>query len=64
LRQRVIAAHHLDAMEPGEMEPYIMHRLRLVGWNGNPTFEPRVFAELYTATGACRAGSTRSSTAC
>lgn len=51
LRQRVIAAHHLDAMEPGEMEPYIMHRLRLVGWNGNPTFEPRVFAELYTATG-------------
>lgn len=51
LRQRVIAAHHLDAMEPGEMEPYIMHRLRLVGWNGNPTFDPRVFAELYTATG-------------
>lgn len=50
LRQRVIAAHHLDAMEPGEMEPYIKHRLRLVGWNGNPGFDARVFAELFTAT--------------
>jgi putative secretion ATPase (PEP-CTERM system associated) len=50
LRQRVIAAHHLEAMEPGEVEPYVMHRLKLVGWAGNPTFEPRMFAELYTAT--------------
>lgn len=51
LRQRVIAAHHLEAMEPSEIEPYILHRLRLVGWNGNPVFDQRVFAELYTATG-------------
>jgi len=51
LRQRVIAAHHLEAMEPEEVEPYIMHRLRLVGWQGNPAFEPRLFGELYTATG-------------
>ncbi|RVU03621.1 general secretion pathway protein [Novosphingobium umbonatum] len=50
LRQRVIAAHHLDAMEPGELEPYISHRLAVVGWNGNPVFDQRVFAELYTAT--------------
>jgi hypothetical protein len=54
LRQRVIAAHHLDAMEPGEMEPYIMHRLRLVGWNGNPTFDPRVFAEIHRDRGVPR----------
>ena len=51
LRQRVIAAHHLDPMEPQEIEPYIMHRLALVGWNGSPSFEPRVFEALYTATG-------------
>ena len=50
LRQRVIAAHHLDPMEPGEVEPYILHRLKLVGWNGNPAFDARVFAELYTAS--------------
>ncbi len=51
LRQRVIAAHHLDAMESGEVEPYILHRLKCVGWNGHPAFDARVFAELYTATG-------------
>lgn len=51
LRQRVIAAHHLEAMEPGEVEPYIIHRLRLVGWQGNPAFDSRVFGELHAATG-------------
>ena len=51
LRQRVIAAHHLDPMEASEVEPYILHRLRLVGWNGNPAFDQRVFREIYTATG-------------
>ena len=50
LRQRVIAAHHLEAMEPGEIEAYILHRLRLVGWDSNPVFDQRVFAELHTAT--------------
>ncbi|MBU6268113.1 MAG: XrtA-associated ATPase [Sphingomonadales bacterium] len=50
LRQRVIAAHHLDAMESGEVEPYVLHRLKCVGWNGDPEFDERVFAELYTAT--------------
>lgn len=51
LRQRVIAAHHLDPMEPGELEPYIKHRLACVGWRGNPEFDQRVFAEMYEATG-------------
>jgi len=51
LRQRVIAAHHLEPMEAGEIEPYIMHRLKLVGWNGNPSFDQSVFAELHAATG-------------
>lgn len=51
LRQRVIAAHHLEAMEKGEIEPYILHRLEKVGWNGNPQFDQRVFTELYEASG-------------
>ncbi len=51
LRQRVIAAHHLAAMEPGEIEPYIKHRLECVGWSGNPDFDQRVFTEMYDATG-------------
>ena len=50
LRQRVIAAHHLEAMGASEIEPYITHRLQCVGWDGNPAFDQRVFAELFDAT--------------
>jgi putative secretion ATPase (PEP-CTERM system associated) len=51
LRQRVIAAHHLDAMELGEVQQYIEHRLKCVGWNANPKFDQRVFTEIFEATG-------------
>lgn len=50
LRQRIIATHHLEAMLPEELEPYITHRLRLVGWTGNPAMLPDVFDELWRAT--------------
>lgn len=51
LRQRVIASHHLDAMEPAEVGVYIEHRLACVGWKGNPTFDPGVYKDLARATG-------------
>ena len=51
LRQRVIAAHHLDAMQPGEIEPYVRHRLTHVGWKGKPDFERGVFVRMHKATG-------------
>ena len=51
LRQRVIAAHHLEAMEREEIEPYVLHRLKHVGWTGNPAIDQRVFADLHDATG-------------
>lgn len=51
LRQRVIAAHHLGPMESDELQPYIEHRLGCVGWEGNPAWDQRVFAEMYQATG-------------
>ncbi|MES2753754.1 MAG: AAA family ATPase [Pseudomonadota bacterium] len=47
LRQRVIALHHLDPMEAGEVEPYMAHRLNLVGWNGRPRFTGDAFDALY-----------------
>lgn len=50
LRQRVIAAHHLEPMEGGEIEPYVLHRLKQVGWAGNPSFDQRVFTELHEAS--------------
>ncbi len=51
LRQRIVAAHHLEAMETTEVQPYIEHRMKCVGWEGNPAFDQRVFAEIHAATG-------------
>ena len=51
LRQRVIAANHLEAMELGEVQAYIEHRLKCVGWVGNPQFDQGVYTELYEASG-------------
>ena len=51
LRQRVIAAHHLDAMEADELRPYVEHRLRLVGWNGRPALAADIYPKLHQASG-------------
>jgi general secretion pathway protein A len=51
LRQRVIAAHHLEPMGVEEIDPYLTHRLRLVGWKGHPTFTPAVLGEIHQVTG-------------
>lgn len=50
LRQRVIATHHLEPMLASEVEPYIRHRLTLVGWQDNPRFTGDAFAAIYAAT--------------
>ncbi len=47
LRQRVIATHHLEPMQAHEIEPYIVHRLSLAGWTGNPQFTPEAHAAMY-----------------
>jgi putative secretion ATPase (PEP-CTERM system associated) len=51
LRQRVIAQHHLEPIGREEVEPYLLHRLRQVGWNGDPAFDPALFGAIYEATG-------------
>ena len=51
LRQRVIASHHLEAMEAGEVEAYLIHRLSVVGWEGRPGFERDAYASLYRHSG-------------
>ncbi|PSJ39865.1 ExeA family protein [Allosphingosinicella deserti] len=51
LRQRVIAAHHLDAMEPAEIEPYIVHRLAIAGWTGRPSFDAPAYAAMHRHSG-------------
>jgi general secretion pathway protein A len=50
LRQRVIAIHHLDPMQPDEVAGYVAHRLQTAGWNGRPDFADDCFPLLYRAT--------------
>ncbi|UZK66493.1 ExeA family protein [Sphingomonas sp. M1-B02] len=51
LRQRVIAMHHLEPMEAAEVEPYLMHRLSCVGWNGKPRFTHDAVTAIYRWSG-------------
>jgi putative secretion ATPase (PEP-CTERM system associated) len=50
LRQRVIATHHLDPMEANEVEPYVVHRLAVAGWQGRPSFGAEAAAAVYRHT--------------
>ena len=50
LRQRVIASYHLGPLGPEETQAYIEHRLGLVGWQGDPTFEAGAYAAIHDAT--------------
>lgn len=47
LRQRVIAMHHLDSMAADEVEPYLIHRLSVVGWRGRPRFTNDAIAAMW-----------------
>ena len=51
MRQRVIATHHLDPMLAEETLPYLEHRLKIVGWTGNPNFTADAVAALHVASG-------------
>jgi putative secretion ATPase (PEP-CTERM system associated) len=51
LRQRVIATHHLGPMEPEEIGAYLLHRLKVVGWQGRPGFDDAAFAAIHRHTG-------------
>ena len=51
LRQRIIASHHLEALDADEVEDYVNHRLTHVGWDGRPLFEDGMLDALYGASG-------------
>lgn len=48
LRQRVIASYHLGPLDHEETRAYIEHRLKHVGWKGDPTFEDGIFAPVHS----------------
>lgn len=50
-RQRVNASCHLGPLERDETRGYIEHRLKQVGWNGDPRFDEEAFALIHSHTG-------------
>jgi type II secretory pathway predicted ATPase ExeA len=50
LRQRVIASCHLGPLAPGEVQPYIEHRLHHVGWDGRAIFDADAWGEIHKQT--------------
>jgi len=51
LRQRVIASYHLGPMESAETHAYVEHRLKHVGWKGDPAFDADAFEAIFGASG-------------
>ena len=51
LRQRVLAAYHLNPLTEEETREYVLHRLKMVGWDGDPYIEDEVFSRVYEFTG-------------
>jgi putative secretion ATPase (PEP-CTERM system associated) len=51
LRQRVIAAYHLGPLDQDETRAYIEHRLKQVGWQGDPRLHDDAFPVIYAHTG-------------
>ncbi len=50
LRQRVIAAYHLQPLGSDEAKGYVEHRLRTVGWKNDPQFDEDAFQEINSFT--------------
>jgi len=51
LRQRVIAACHIAALDVDDARLYVEHRLRHVGWKDCPSLPPEVFVAVHEASG-------------
>jgi putative secretion ATPase (PEP-CTERM system associated) len=51
LRQRVIASYHLGPLDQDETRAYVEHRLRTVGWRGDPDFTEAAFEAIFRFTG-------------
>lgn len=50
LRERVVVSWHLGPIDQAETGSYIEHRLRKVGWVGNPSFDAAAFDEIFRWT--------------
>jgi hypothetical protein len=50
-RQRIIASYHLSPLDRAETQAYIEHRLRQVGWAGDPRMERGAYDAVFAFSG-------------
>ncbi len=50
LRQRIIASYHLGPMDAAETRAYVEHRMKMVGWAGDPEFSDECFVPIFDYT--------------
>ena len=51
LRQRIIAAYHLEPLSSEETRGYIEYRLKCVDWTGDPELKEEIFPVVHERTG-------------
>lgn len=51
LRQRIIAAYHLEALSGDETRAYVEYRLHQVGWGEDPVVQDEVFLKVHEHSG-------------
>jgi general secretion pathway protein A len=51
LRQRVLASYHLSGLSVEETHAYVEHRLRAVGWDGRPAWDPAALDMVHRYSG-------------
>lgn len=51
LRQRILASFHLGSLSPEDTRAYVEHRMRAVGWNGDPAWEEEALEAVYRHSG-------------
>ena len=47
LRQRIVASCHLQPLDEEETRAYILHRLSMVGWDGDPELDDGTFETIH-----------------
>jgi general secretion pathway protein A len=53
LRQRIAIEHHLRALEPGEVEAYLRHRIEVAGGSYEKVFEPGAEKTFFEFSAGC-----------
>jgi general secretion pathway protein A len=47
VHQRIVAASHIEGLQADETEAYVIHRLQVVGWQGDPAIDRAIFPLLH-----------------